>query len=128
MAWRYHQRTGLLEKVDDVTGKAEHVGRGYSGRGDGLNNPALQHVREIGPIPRGLWTIGAPYDSPRVGPFTMPLTPHDDTKTFGREAFRIHGDNHHRDQSASRGCIVLGRVLREMIHESDDDALEVVEG
>lgn len=124
--WRYHQKTGDLGHVND-DGAETVVGSGYSGRGEGLNNPAKQDVPGVGPIPRGLWSIGAPYHSPNVGPYTMALRPEPDTVTFGRDAFRIHGDNYHQDQSASSGCIILPRPLRERIHESDDNTLEVVE-
>lgn len=123
--WRYIQKTGELLRVAD-NGSTTSVGRGYSGRGQGLNNPAMQDVGGIGPIPVGRWRIGAPYVSPNVGPFTMALTPVERKQTFGRGDFRIHGDNFHRDQSASRGCIVLSRELRERIHESCDNELEVV--
>jgi hypothetical protein len=119
--WTYKQRTGELTH-DTLTLK----GRGYSGHGEGVNNPAMQHIPRVGPIPQGRWTVGAPRDSARVGPFALPLTPEDGTVTFGRTAFLIHGDNRHRDQSASHGCIILPRVIREAIWDSSDTALEVI--
>lgn len=128
MTWVWRQRAGILSRRIDETGCETIVGRGYAGHGEGVNNPDLQHVPNIGPIPRGRWTIGAPYDSKRVGPFALPLAPYDDTETFGRSAFLIHGDRKTGPaQSASEGCIVLSRELREEIHESSDTDLEVVE-
>jgi type VI secretion system (T6SS) effector TldE1-like protein len=131
VTWIYRQSTGDLAHVTaDTAGRIDTFGglpgAGYSGHGEGLNNPAMQHVRSVGPIPRGRWTIGAPYDSDTVGAFALPLLPDPDTETFGRSAFVIHGDNYHQDRSASRGCIVLPRKVREAIHESDDSELEVV--
>jgi hypothetical protein len=127
MAWRYSQSTGLIEhSVDGILW--QQVWKGYSGCGRGLNDPESQHLDSVGPIPCGKWTIGPPYDSKRVGPFALMLTPHPDTQTFGRADFRIHGDNRHMDKSASRGCIVAPREVREAIHESSDTELIVVSG
>jgi type VI secretion system (T6SS) effector TldE1-like protein len=119
--WTYKQATGELSH--DTLGV---LGRGYSGHGEGVNNTAMEHIPRVGPIPRGHWSIGAPRDSERVGPFALALTPEPDTQTFGRTAFLIHGDNRHRDQSASHGCIIMPRVIREAIHDSDDTDLEVI--
>ena len=33
---------------------------GYSGHGEGKNNPAMQKVPNVGPIPVGKYTIGQP--------------------------------------------------------------------
>jgi hypothetical protein len=48
MSWTYKQSTGEL----DHNGAA--IGAGYSGHGAGLNNPAMQNVHDVGPIPREL--------------------------------------------------------------------------
>lgn len=120
--WTYHQRSGRLLRDGAL------VGLGYSGDGpaptDGRNNPAMEAVRGKGPIPRGLWRIGLPRDSRRVGPHAMDLTPvgHD---AHGRTAFMIHGDD--KENDASRGCIILSRALRRRISGSGDRQLEVVE-
>lgn len=124
MTWIYKQSNGEL--LREQNSLLVPVGRGYSGHGNGLNNPELQDIPQVGPIPRGNWTIGFPHWSARVGPFAMTLFPSPETKLFGRSDFLIHGDNHHRDQSASRGCVILNRVLREAIHASGDTALEVI--
>lgn len=96
--------------------------RGYSGRGEGRDNPAMEAVRGVGPIPAGCWRIGPPRRSNRTGPHVMDLTPvgHD---AHGRSAFQIHGDNAESD--ASSGCIVLPRFYRELISKSGASRLEV---
>lgn len=102
------------------------VGIGYSGHGDGLNNPAAQTEHDIGPIPQGEWTIGAFFDDPGgKGPIVCDLTPLPETLTFGRSGFMIHGDNSQGNHSASHGCIILGRKYREMIAASGDNTLVV---
>jgi hypothetical protein len=117
--WTYHSETGLLEH-NGVT-----LGRGYSGHGEGLNNSAFEAVHDVGPIPRGLWSIGSFYTDSEKGPLACIL---EDKKavTFGRSGFMIHGDNPEADHSASHGCIILSRPLRQMIAESGDTSLEVV--
>jgi hypothetical protein len=53
----------------------------------------------------------------------MNLTPRPGNQMFGRSAFMIHGDN--RTHTASQGCIILRRDLREQIDRSDDRELTV---
>lgn len=122
MAWNWEITTG---KLRDPIGKLLAIG--YSGSPAGINNPAMQEIRDVGPIPCGLWTVGAPYEDPKKGPFTMALTPSSDTNTFGRDEFRIHGDRKTGPLfQASEGCIILPLFARQRIWESDDHQLEVV--
>ena len=119
--WTYIQRTGHLIDPD-----GELFASGYAGNGAGLNNPAMQFVVRIGPLPVGRYTIGEPYDHPRLGPLTVNLTPDAGNDMRGRAAFRIHGDNARGDRSASQGCIVTNRQTRQDIVDSDCDRLRVV--
>lgn len=121
--WRYEQKTGSLWKDDYPL--APHAG--YSGRDTyehkGRNNPELEHMPFIGPIPRGKYWICPWYNSQTKGPVVMRLDPegHD---ACCRTGFMIHGDNAKND--ASEGCIVLPRNLREKIARSGDRVLEVI--
>ena len=91
----------------------EFVAQGYSGAaGPHRNNVGSIHLRGLGPIPVGDWTVTGWGNS--KGPLTARLTPKRSTKTFGRSAFLIHGDTVSGD--ASRGCIVLPRAGRAFIH------------
>lgn len=125
--WTWDQSAGQLFH----NGKL--VSKGYSGKARGINNPALQTVVGIGPIPRGKWKILAPYNSKNVGPYALPLEALDNNvgddkhAETGRGAFRIHGDNVRGDRSASKGCIILPRAIREQIWRSGDRELTVVE-
>lgn len=98
------ERGELWHRTPD--GTTELVGTGYSGHGSGVNNPALVHLHNTGPIPPGWYRIGASYHSQRTGPLTFPLIPDPETRMFGRDEFRIHGDNKFRDRTASEGCVV----------------------
>lgn len=119
--WSYCSANGNLSRNQTF------VGTGYSGIGKGLNNPALENEEGIGPLPRGSYTIEPFFDDPGgKGPLVAHLNPSHDTGTFGRAGFMIHGDNAAADHSASHGCIILARDIRQQIAISGDNALEVV--
>jgi len=122
--WEYSQSTGQLTYVDNKTGERTPIARGYSGHGAGLNNPAMQEVPFVGPIPQGVWDIGKARST--KGPLTLPLIPRHETNTFGRNAFLIHGDKRHGYRSASKGCIVLPPAIRNQINISGDRELRVL--
>lgn len=116
--WTYSQTTGELAHDGQVEGT------GYSGTGNGRNNPIMQTVENVGPIPQGTYQIGPAYDEvPGLGPCVMHLDPIDGTDTYGRSAFRIHGDNVRDD--ASHGCIILGPFMRHLIAASVDKVMVV---
>ena len=117
--WIWDQSAGLLKR--DGTSW-----RGYSGAARGLNNPALQGARGIGPIPQGRWTIVTRRDSANTGPCTLVLEPEPETETFGRSEFRIHGDSIAHPGTASHGCIILPRLVRDTIWRSGDRVIDVV--
>ena len=119
--WIYSQSSGDLW---GPSGKL--VAKGYSGNGEGKNNPAMQHIRNVGPIPRGDWVIGEPYDSNNIGPFALPLYPngHD---ADGRTYFRIHGDSRSNPGEASKGCVIFNRPIRDEIYHSTERLFRVIE-
>lgn len=120
MPWLYYQRTGVIQH------NAVVIGTGYSGTGTGFNNSADQSKHNLGPIPRGMYTIGAPKDEPH-NPYVLPLVPDKGNQMFGRSGFLIHGDSIAHPGAASQGCIILPRWIREKIVASKDAVLEVVE-
>ena len=118
----YQQSTGNI--YHDTT----PLGTGYAGHGLGLNNPAAQFIEGVGPLPCGWYTIGTPFDHPHCGPYAMRLTPDACTEMNGRAGFLMHGDNAASNHSASDGCIVMARDIREAVWASGDRRLLVVEG
>ena len=119
--WTYVQSTGRLYF------NGTPIATGYSGQGDGKNNPALETVKNVGPIPAGRWRVqGSPFDSPANGPFCLRLRPCEGTDTHGRSGFLIHGDSLSAPGTASHGCIVLPRAIRRAIWESVDTEMLVV--
>lgn len=135
--WVYQQSSGkifhtsgLRHEAVDAGPKVVSVllGVGYSGNGKGLNNPEMQHVRDVGPIPQGDYYIGPRYDHPEHGPVVMKLNPEPGTNTFSRDNFLMHGDlkGHEGENLASKGCVIMPRWIRERVSESGDHLLRVI--
>jgi hypothetical protein len=125
MAWIFFQKTGRLYHNADV-----YVG--YSGHDAGRNNPAMENVKGIGPVPRGNYTMYGVHSSEKTGPVTIRLRPDDATRArieaMGRDpdSFEIHGDN--AEGNASHGCLIFIRVVRMLIAaaiNTEDDQLRV---
>ena len=119
--WTYEQSTGILRDA-----KWGHVSSGYAGRGDGKNNPAMQHVKNVGPLPTGLYHIEKAITHQRLGPLSLLLMPDIGNVMLGRYGFYIHGDSLEAPGEASEGCIVLGRAARAVVNESNDRWLSVI--
>jgi hypothetical protein len=120
MTWTYHQQTGELR---DASGTS--IGTGYSGSPAGKNDPSKQDIPDVGPIPRGEYTIGEPFDSPTHGPYAMHLTPAAGNVMFGRSGFLMHGDSVEHPGAASEGCIIMSPAVRHSLWLSSDHALTV---
>lgn len=105
----YEQATGLFTIHTPLPFRCV----GYAGRREGRNNPALERVISVGPIPRGKYHVGLAHRSSGKGPYTMRLTPFGSNTMHGRSGFLIHGDNAASD--ASHGCIILPRHAREVL-------------
>ena len=120
--WTYAQKRGALRQPN---GKV--VATGYSGFDNGKNNPAMQAIHDVGPIPQGKWTIaGPPINTTEHGPFVLRLEPASSTNTFSRSGFLMHGDAINAPGTASRGCVIMPRKVREEVWSSGDTELEVV--
>lgn len=122
--WTFEQATGWWI---DPTGNVIFKG-GYAGRGDGKNNPDMQDVKDVGPLPRGVYIAGEPHDYEKVGKFAMRLTPSPENEMFGRADFFLHGDKQSDPGNASEGCIILPRNLREAFWNSGDHNIQVTHG
>jgi hypothetical protein len=121
LAWTYAQKSGELQQ------DGKHVANGYSGAGAGKNNPAMEQVHNVGPIPQGEWTItGSPINTAEHGPYVLKLEPSETTPTFGRSGFLMHGDSKQSPGCASQGCVIMPRAVREQVWKSGDTELQVV--
>lgn len=98
--------------------------KAYAGHGDGKNNPAMEGVRGVGPLPRGKYRASEMFENhPHVGQFALHLTPDDETRArivaLGRDpdSFFCHGDSREHPGEASDGCIILPVNVRLFVWE-----------
>ena len=120
--WTYEQSSGNM-----INPLGELVSVGYSGSPQGKNNTLMQAVHNVGPIPLGSYTIEAPVDSPKHGPYALALMPDSMNEMFGRSEFLIHGDKINAPGTASEGCIIMDHSTRVLIWTSGDHHLLIVE-
>ena len=128
LCWVYSQSTGRLSRVA-ADGTVTVVATGYSGNGNGLNNPAMQDTPNVGPIPQGGYTIQHQQDNTTahgVLPGSMRLTPNHDNPTT-RAGFLIHGPHANDRQDSSNGCPIFSRAVRDQIANSGDTCFQVTQ-
>lgn len=125
MSFLYTQKTGFL------THDSLFLGAGYSGYGEDANVAQDESLKDLGPIPEGMYTIGKPHVDEQVGPVAMTLTPDMENHMFGRGDMLIHGDTSAMNHTASHGCIILPHDVRVKVAElvlTGDNRLKVVSG
>ena len=120
----YSQTSGEMH-----TPEGELVAKGWAGRGEGKNSTVHESVRSTGPLPRGLYKLGAWEDYHKgLGPMVVYL--HQvEGETFGRDGFFIHGASMDTTLygQESKGCIVIPRAGREKVKALDPSHIRVVE-
>ena len=117
----YHQSTGQL--FDDA---GKFLGVGHAGNGAGLNNPAMQYVHDVGPLPVGRYKVGAFIDRQGLG-YSARLTPQP-VSTAGIEYAWLRGRGGflmHLPE-LSEGCIAMERPILLAVSQSGDTDLTVV--
>lgn len=119
----FQQSTG---EVRDAEGA--FIAKGWAGHGEGKNNPHLQDIHNIGPLPQGLYFVG-PWEELHhgLGPWVAHLE-QIEGDTFGRSAFYIHGPavDPSRFGQESKGCIVLPRASRMIVKALAPDQVRVI--
>lgn len=118
--WTWEIDTGTLRSAAGTV-----VGSGYAGAPDHINLAISQALKDRGPIPEGRYLIDPPVDTRTHGPFVLWLTPNPSNQMFGRSGFGIHGDSVVHPGTASEGCIILARAIRQIIWASGDHHLQV---
>ena len=116
--WKYVQSTG------EFLLNGQFIEKGYSGAPPaGKNKPDMECVEDVTPIPPGYYLIGSARN--HLTSFTLPLTADNSQYcAVARSGFLIHGSN--LTGTASHGCIILSKVTRRSISESNDKRLLVV--
>lgn len=126
MSWVYEQSTGRLYSPDGAHAATGYAGGNEGKNPEGVNNHAMQAMPNIGPLPVGFYTIGVPIAESKLGPFAIPLNPYITNSMFGRGDFYCHGDTSQMNHSASEGCIIMPRVVRNELAASTDKQLAVI--
>jgi hypothetical protein len=99
----------------------ETIGTGWAGHDTdavtGQNNPEAITIEGIGPLPPGVYTIGDPIDSPKLGPIAFPLTPDPTNQMFGRSEFYLHAPEVKPKvpDVSSDGCIIQIHDVRVLV-------------
>lgn len=125
MSWRYEQATGRLYRPDGTHAATGYAGGNCGKNPEGANNPDMQDVKSVGPLPKGVYTKGEVVLQSHLGPFAIPLVPHEDNQMFGRSGFFMHGDTT-PSGNASEGCIIQTRAVRKEFYASEDNEIEVI--
>jgi len=92
----------------------------------GQNNPAMQAVRCIGPLPVGWYSMSEPFHHPKLGQITFQLTPDPENEMFGRDDFFMHGAGGDDPENSSEGCIIQAHDVRQAVADSGIRRLQVV--
>lgn len=126
MTWIFEQ-TGKLFAPDGTLAATGYAGGNCGKNPEGINNPAMQCVAKVGPLPRGLYTFGQPVIQSHLGPFAIPLIPDAGNDMCGRSGFYCHGDTT-PSGNASEGCVIVPRAIRNAMWANSDHVLKVVKG
>ena len=124
--WLYHQSTGDIYYLNGVIAPVETA---YSGYGSCKNNPDMQGIKSLGPIPIGDYQVGD-VTTIHNGSIknAIPLVPFASNHMFGRDGFFMHGDGTVEPGKASEGCIVCSLQTRLKVASSRPTVLHVVRG
>jgi Protein of unknown function (DUF2778) len=121
---RFSIGIGRLSAFDDSDVESD-LGPAYAGKPPHVNDANACFLKGVGPLPKGLYTIGKVGDWPEsVGYFALPLQPNATNNMYDREGFYVHGDNPFQNQTASDGCIVASHPIRMVVAQYN--LLEVV--
>lgn len=130
MSWKFVIKKGLIY---DPTGKCvwdkAYAGGNEGKNPEGVNNPLMCSVHNIGPLPPGIYYFDQlVMQHPKLGPYVILLRPDAKTVLFGRSDFRCHGDRTDPKlvHAASEGCIIVPRFIREAMWQSEDHQILVV--
>src|SRR5271157_4116869 len=116
MNWKHEQSTGKIWNANNT-----YLDTGYAGRDKGKNNPSMEGVKGIGPLPHGTWQPVELFEEhPMVGKFAVRVEPANEetlqrVRSYGRDpkSFFMHGDSIEHPGLASHGCMVHQRPTRE---------------
>lgn len=124
--WVFQNGTGKLYSPTQVFVETGYAGGNLGKNPEGINAPAYQYTRLIGPLPVGFYTFGTAVEGTHLGPLAIPLIPDADNDMRGRSDFYCHADTIGHPRCASEGCMVFSHATRTLIDSSDDKRLQVI--
>jgi hypothetical protein len=122
----FESSTGRLFDLNQKFIATGYAGGNKGQNREGINNPKLQNVHNIGPLPEGIYTMGDPVEGSHLGPLAIPLTPDSNNQMFGRSDFYVHGDHIGAPGTASDGCMIFAHDIRTLLSQSDDKQIQVI--
>lgn len=125
MAWTFEITTGKLYNPDGTFAAQGYSGGNCGKNPEGIDNPADECIKDVGPLPEGLYTFGTPVAHSQLGAFAIPLIPDPSNNMMGRGDFYMHGDTA-VPGDASEGCIIMPPDTRHACAGSADNQLTVV--
>ncbi len=127
MSWKFVIKKGIIyDPQGKVFATGVYAGGNLGKNPEGINNPLLCAVKDIGPLPPGKYHFGEPVTHSKLGEFAIPLIPDLQNIMMGRGDFYCHGDMIGHPRCGSEGCIVTERVYREKMWASTDHEILVV--
>lgn len=114
----FESSTGKLFDTDGGLIETGYSGGNKGQNKEGINNPEMQNLHDIGPLPEGIYTRGTPVEGTHLGPLAIPLTPDSTNTMYGRSGFYIHGDVIGAPGTASDGCIIMSHATRTLLAAS----------
>lgn len=120
MPWLFNSNSGRLWNPQGLHAATGYAGGNEGKNPEGVNNAKLQNVKSVGPLPCGLYIMQEPLPQSQLGPYAIPLKPADSNEMYGRGGFYCHGDTSELNHSASEGCMIFPRAVREEMWNSGD--------
>ena len=90
----------------------------------GMNNPDMCHLHNIGPLPLGKWKFGTWGTYGDLGQHACPLT-QVEGETYGRSAIFCHGPGGADPVNSSKGCLCMPHDARIALEAYDPEFLYV---
>ena len=125
MAWVFESSTGKFYTPDGSLESSGYAGGNCGRNMEGINNPNMQNIPKVGPLPEGLYTRGKLIPESHLGKDAIELIPDPSNEMFNRSDFYLHGDTE-KPHCASEGCIIQPHPARMKFNASDDDKIKVV--
>jgi hypothetical protein len=125
--WVFAITEGKLYDPSGAVAAEVYAGGNIGKNPEGVDNPADESIKDVGPLPEGGYTFGTPINHSKLGPFAIPLIPDASNEMYGRGDFFSHGDLiGAAPHSGSEGCMVTPPVTRHAMWASPDHRLQVI--